>query len=134
MKLGAGTHGCTVGQNIQEYRLKYWATRSSVYSFARITRSLAPHYSLCSHALLRSLIRSLAHFAPSLAHFAPSLADFAPSLAHFALSLAHFAPSLARGTMCFFSILDHSGLIKCKSWPSRESEATNMGEVPLESK
>ena len=31
----------TVGQNNQEYRLKYWATRSSVRSFARTAHSFA---------------------------------------------------------------------------------------------
>ena len=40
----SGIHGilevveCTVGQNNQEYRLEYWATRLSVRSFARTTR------------------------------------------------------------------------------------------------
>ena len=38
-----------MGQNNQEYRLEYWATRSSI----------------CSH---RSLVHSLAHFTHSLAH------------------------------------------------------------------
>ena len=51
--------GCTVGQNSQEPRRKYWATRSSVRSFARtacsgLLVSLAP-----SAALTRSLARSL---------------------------------------------------------------------------
>ena len=36
-------------------------------SLAPLTRSLAPHYSLRSRASLRSLVRSLAHFAHSLA-------------------------------------------------------------------
>ena len=49
----------TVGQNIREYRL-YWATRSSVRSFARTAHSLA------GPALL-ALLRSLAHFTHSLA-------------------------------------------------------------------
>ena len=37
------------------------------HSLAPLTRSLAPHYQLCSRAPLRSLVRSLAHFAHSLA-------------------------------------------------------------------
>ena len=32
---------CTVGQNNQEYRLGYWATRSSIHSFAHTTHSFA---------------------------------------------------------------------------------------------
>ena len=36
-------------------------------SLAPLTRSLAPHYSLRSRPPLRSLVRSLAHFAHSLA-------------------------------------------------------------------
>ena len=32
-------HHYTVGQNNQEYRLKYWATRSSIRSFARTAHS-----------------------------------------------------------------------------------------------
>ena len=44
----------TVGQNNQEYRLEYRATRSSVRSFARTAHSFA-----CS-ALLASLKRSAA--------------------------------------------------------------------------
>ena len=35
-------------------------------SLAPLTRSLAPDCSLCSHPPLRSLVRSLAHFAHSL--------------------------------------------------------------------
>ena len=53
-------HLCTVVDNSQEYRLQYWATRSSVRSFAhsfacsRLLASLAP-----SAALTRSLARTL---------------------------------------------------------------------------
>ena len=36
-------------------------------SLAPLTCSLAPHYSLCSRAPLRSLVRTLAHFAHSRA-------------------------------------------------------------------
>ena len=57
-------HHVTVGQINQEYRLKYWATRSSVRLFARTAHSFA----CCG--LLSSLAPSaaLAHFAHSLAH------------------------------------------------------------------
>ena len=37
-------------------------------SLAPLTCSLAPHYSLCLRTLLRSLARSLTHFAHSQAH------------------------------------------------------------------
>ena len=47
----------TMVENSQEYRLKYWATRSFVRSFARTAHSFA-----CS-----GLLASLAHFAHSLA-------------------------------------------------------------------
>ena len=57
-----------MGQNNQKYRLQYWATRSSVRLFTRslalLSHSLAPPYLL---RLLRSLVRSLTHFAHSLA-------------------------------------------------------------------
>ena len=55
-------------ENSQEYRLKYWATRSSVRSFARTAHSFACSGLLASlHPPLRSLVCSLAHFAHSLA-------------------------------------------------------------------
>ena len=54
-------------QNNQEPRLQYWATCSSVHSFARTTHSFA-----CS-GLLR-LRLSLCSLVPLLAHFARSLA------------------------------------------------------------
>ena len=61
-------HNCTVVQNRKEYRLKYWATRSSVWSFAPpLTHLLATHSLLCPRAPLHSLVCSLAHFAHSLA-------------------------------------------------------------------
>ena len=50
-------------ENSQEYRLKYWATRSSVRSFARTARLFACSGLLVllapSAALTRSLARSL---------------------------------------------------------------------------
>ena len=58
----------TVVQNSHESRRKYWATRSSVHSFARTAHSsacstlLAP---LCLPAPLRSFVCSLAHRLPS---------------------------------------------------------------------
>ena len=69
---------CTVVWINQKSRRKYWATRSSVRSFARtapsfarslapLPRSLALHYLLRSRAPQRSLIRSVAHSAHSLA-------------------------------------------------------------------
>ena len=62
---------CTVGQNNQEYRLQYWATRSYVCSFAcslaLLTRLLAPPCSLRLRALLQSLVCLLSHFAHSRA-------------------------------------------------------------------
>ena len=62
--LGA-IHLGTMVQSSQEFRRKYWATRSSVRSF---THLLAPPCLLRSRATLHSLIRSLAHsFAHSLA-------------------------------------------------------------------
>ena len=50
----------TVGQNNQKYRLKYWATRSSVRSFARTAHSFA-----CS-GLLALLASSAVFLARSL--------------------------------------------------------------------
>ena len=52
------SHQSTVGQNSQQYRLKYWATHSSVRSFVRTT-----HLFACSRALLA---RSLTLLTPSL--------------------------------------------------------------------
>ena len=79
--------------NSQEYRLKYWATRSS---FARLliplTPSLAPDCSLHSRPPLRSLIRSLNHFAHSLAR--GTVNDWMAILS------------------VFFSIFDHSAKLK----------------------
>ena len=47
----------TVGQNNQKYRLKYWATRSSVRSFARTIHSFACSALFTSLALFRLLAR-----------------------------------------------------------------------------
>ena len=59
---------CTVGQINQENRLEYWATRSSVRSFARTANLFA-----CS-ALLASLARSAAlTLARSLTSLTPEL-------------------------------------------------------------
>ena len=53
---------CTVGQNNQEFRLKYWATRSSVRLFARTAHSLNllrtarfARAFRCAHSFARSL-------------------------------------------------------------------------------
>ena len=68
--------GKKVVQNSQKSRYKYWATRSSVRFFARTAHSFACSILLAllarfaralRCALLRSLNRSLAHFAHSLA-------------------------------------------------------------------
>ena len=82
-------------QNRQKYRLQYWATRSSVRLFAcslaPLTRSLAPDF---SHPPLRSLVRSLAHFAHSFAH-----------------GKVNYQMAILSE---FFSIFDHSGMGKKK--------------------
>ena len=58
----------TVGENNQESRCKYWATRSSVRLFARTTHSFACSLtSLHSLAPLHSLVCSLPHLTCSLA-------------------------------------------------------------------
>ena len=46
--------------NSQEYKLEYWATRSSVWSFARTAHSFACSALLASLARSAALIRSLA--------------------------------------------------------------------------
>ena len=60
----------TVVQNSNDSRRKYWSTRLSVRSFARslapLARLLAPHCSLCLHALLRSFVCLLTHSLASL--------------------------------------------------------------------
>ena len=58
----------TMVENSQKYRLKYWATRSSVRSFARTTHSFACSVLLALLARSAALTRSLAHLAHSLAH------------------------------------------------------------------
>ena len=59
---------CTIGQNYQEYVLEYWATLSSVCSFAYLlTHSRASHCPLCTACFAPALC--CAHlFAHSLAH------------------------------------------------------------------
>ena len=57
----------TVGQNNQEYRLQYWATRSSVRLFARTAHLFACSALLASLVCSAALSRSLAHLAHSLA-------------------------------------------------------------------
>ena len=56
----------TVGQNNEESRLKYWATRSSLHSFARTTHSIACSTLLALLARSAALTRSLAHSLCSL--------------------------------------------------------------------
>ena len=77
-KVGNSSSEGTVGQINQKPRRKYWATRSSVRSFARtahlfacsgLLASLAPSAALTrSRPPLHSLVCSLIHFAHSLAH------------------------------------------------------------------
>ena len=50
---------CTVGQNNQKYRRKYWATRSSVRSFTRTAHSFACSGLLASLAPSATLTHSL---------------------------------------------------------------------------
>ena len=50
----------------QEYRRKYWATRSSVRSFARTAHSFAGSGLLASLAPSTALARSLTSLTPSL--------------------------------------------------------------------
>ena len=59
----------TVGQNNQESRLQYWATRSSVCSFARTAHSL----SLLHPARFARALRCAHSFARSLTSLTPSL-------------------------------------------------------------
>ena len=54
----------TVGQNNQEYRLEYWATRSSARSFARTAQLFACPRLLASLAPYAALTRSLARSLP----------------------------------------------------------------------
>ena len=56
----SGSRQDTMVDNSQKCRLQYWATRSSVHSFARTAHSLAR--SLTSRTPLHSLAPSLAHF------------------------------------------------------------------------
>ena len=48
------THGRTMVDNSQEYRLKYWATRSSVRSFARTAHSWENEFLMSQNDLVRS--------------------------------------------------------------------------------
>ena len=59
-------HQRTMVQNSQEYRLKYWATRSSVHSFARTAHSFACSGLLASLAPSAALIRLPARSLRSL--------------------------------------------------------------------
>ena len=56
----------TMVQNNQEYRLRYWATRSSVPSFARTAQSFACSGLLASLAPSAALTHSLTLLTPSL--------------------------------------------------------------------
>ena len=47
-RVSVGIMQSTVGQNNQEYRLKYWAIRSSVRSFARTAHS----FSILAHSVM----------------------------------------------------------------------------------
>ena len=56
----------TMVDNSQEYRLQYWATRSSVHSFARTAHSFACSGLLASLAPSAALTHSLTLLTPSL--------------------------------------------------------------------
>ena len=80
----------TMVDNSQEYRLKYWATRSSVRSFARTAHSVA------CFALLAALTRSLARSLRSL----PRSWESEFLMSHNVLVLSHSAKaSLNQGIM-----------------------------------
>ena len=55
-----------LSQISQESRRKHWAMRLSVRSFAPLTHALDPPCSIHSRAPLRSIVRSLTHFADPL--------------------------------------------------------------------
>ena len=57
---------CTVGQSSHEYRLKYWATRSSVRTFAHTADLFACSALLASLARYAVLTCSLTSLTPSL--------------------------------------------------------------------
>ena len=57
---------CTMGQNNQKFRCKYWATRLSVRSLALTAQLFAYSALLTSLACAAALIRSLAHSLRSL--------------------------------------------------------------------
>ena len=50
---GGSCHG-TVGQNNEKYRLEYWATRSSVRSFARTAHSRESEFLMSQNDLVLS--------------------------------------------------------------------------------
>ena len=60
------TYQCTVGQNNQKCRLKYWATRSSIHPFARTAHSFHCSSLFASLAPSAALTRSLAYSLCSL--------------------------------------------------------------------
>ena len=63
---GKGKHESTVGQVNQKPRRKYWATRSSIHSFARTAHSFACFRLLASLAHSAALTRLLARSLCSL--------------------------------------------------------------------
>jgi len=94
----------TVGQINQEYRLKYWATCSSVRLFARTAHSF-----ICS-----ALLASLAHSAVLICSLARSLRSLPPSWDSEWLDDYLFC--------VFFSVLAHSVFVFTKQTVSRLSQ------------
>ena len=82
------SHPLTMVDNSQEYRLKYWATRSSVRSFARTAHSFACCGLLASLAPSAALTRSLARSLRSL----PRSLDSELLDGYFVCVFFHFRP------------------------------------------
>ena len=57
---------CTMVENSQEYRLEYWATRSSIRSFARTAHSFRTAHFARALRCAHSFARSLTSLTPSL--------------------------------------------------------------------
>ena len=98
---------CTVVHNIQEFRQKYWATRSSVRSFACIARLFAytahSFVPLFQPTCFSGALCSTHSFARLLAYFAHSLARGKVNDWMTTLSVSFLLSTIVDSSFCFDS-------------------------------
>ena len=123
-------------QNNQESKRKYWATRSSIRSFARTAHSSAGYAlpaSLTRSAALHSFARSVTSLTPLLV--GQRMIGWLSILSFFLfwtlVQCYHFHPFLSSGKCNLFVIIVIIVILFCHQGKVISLEATLISKIPL---